>query len=297
MNITPITVTSKSIMSSPGFRSKRVSFYNQPGNYQWQKTLDSSGKELPALITIEVCGGGGGGSSGVAILSNTFSKVGASGASGGGASISYHKQFLSYELNQTINITVGAGGAGGIAPTKSGYESIVNGADGQNGEETIVGPINVKNDKLVSKPGPGAYYFIGEDYVSSNGGNEFAGFCGRFVSNEARPTGLPTNEMTWGGAAGSNFELAVDGSYVYKEAGTTNFENENGGSSVALPSGRYLGKAGSDALNYGSGGSGGGITIAASADSEGFTAGNGGNGKHGFVKITTHISADTVFVK
>lgn len=292
MTVIPNQIVTNNYMASPGYQSKRVSFFNSQGSYQWSKPKDGNNIQLPATIIIELCSGGGGASSGIMIISDSLDKTGSLGASGGGSSLPFVKSYNIHELNDTIMINVGAGGAGGLPKSKQGNTGIVAGNDGSDGGITTVGPINVKNDILFSKNGLKSKYVTIDGNLVSVAGDDNSGYCAKFVSNDARADSLGTHHDTFSGAAGSNFELKEDGSYQYKEAGHSKNGKETGGASTQLSSGKVLGKNGQNASSYGSGGNGGGITLIANSDTDAIFSSKGGDGKSGYVKITTIFGVD-----
>lgn len=292
MTITPLSIITKNYINSPGYQSRRISFYNVAGVYHWNKPKDPDNVNLPATIIIELCSGGGGAASGAIIISDSLDKTGSVGSSGGGSAMPFAKTYNGYELNDSFVITVGAGGRGGLPKTKQGNSGVVIGNNGEDGGKTTVGPINVKNDILFSKEGKKSKYQTIDNLVVSVSGDDLSGYCAKFVSNEARPDGLCTHHNTYSGAAGSNFELTPNGDYQYKEAGVLENGSEYGGKSVLLGSGKFLGQNGQNSTMYGSGGNGGGITLLTTSDSDAIFSSKGGDGKGGYVKVTTIFGID-----
>lgn len=266
--------------------SPRVTYYRQPGTYTWTKPkdLNQNHEPLPSFIVIEACSGGAGGASGS--LTYTTDPIGqnAIGGSGGGHSMIVIKTYEYNEINDSIDITVGAGGDGGNATqgSVSNVSSlIIPCAVGHDGGQTIVGPINEINESIKPIPGKaGKYYGPYPGHMVTRGDY---GAAPSFVGDNEYKDGYTENAFGYGGAAGACI------SYNEATKSLTKYDNGvspgGGTGGDSLHSGSdYNGQNASDGQVYGSGGGGGGATFLTTAESG--IAGNGGRGADGYVKIT-----------
>ncbi|MEG7606472.1 phage tail protein, partial [Citrobacter braakii] len=169
-------------------------------------------------VTASAGGGGGGGSGGSTNLTGT----GAGGQGGGSGEFVVRKKFT-VTPGSTINVTIGAGGAGGIAGTPS-----INGGNGAAGGGTVVGSL------LTLNGGGGGH-----------GGDSFMGSA--LPGGGAGGTGYPAGQD---GQDGANTIL---GNGCGGNGGNSFFGGGAGGSRAGS-----AGVDGKDAYGYGSGGSGAG---------------------------------------
>jgi hypothetical protein len=210
------------------------------------QTFTSSGIYTPmagmTYAIIEGVGGGGGGGAAYAESSSVF-RVGGGGGAGGYS----RKLVTAAAVGASKTVTIGAGGLGGTASTTPG--------DGGAGGDTSVGVL------CVAKGGQGGFASPGAGAPAGGvGGSGAAG----------------TGDVTGSGASGG-------GGYNGTSAGVP--ANGHGGSSyfgggATLTTLSYDSTSGTDATNYGSGGSG--------ATAYNVTGRPGGNGSAGFVIITEY---------
>ncbi|MEH5056520.1 phage tail protein [Citrobacter braakii] len=194
-------------------------------------------------VTASAGGGGGGGSGGSTNLTGT----GAGGQGGGSGEFVVRKKFT-VTPGSTINVTIGAGGAGGIAGTPS-----INGGNGAAGGGTVVGSL------LTLNGGGGGH-----------GGDSFMGSV--LPGGGAGGTGYPAGQD---GQDGAN---TIPGNGCGGNGGNSFFGGGAGGSRAGS-----AGVDGKDAYGYGSGGSGAGGGYGGSGG--GSNGGVGGKGSSGIVII------------
>ena len=194
-------------------------------------------------VTASAGGGGGGGSGGSTNLTGT----GAGGQGGGAGEFVVRKKFT-VTPGSTINVTIGAGGTGGISGTPS-----INGGNGAAGGGTVVGSL------LTLNGGGGGH-----------GGDSFMGSA--LPGGGAGGTGYPAGQD---GQDGANTIL---GNGCGGNGGNSFFGGGAGGSRAGS-----AGVDGKDAYGYGSGGSGAGGGYGGSGG--GSNGGVGGKGSSGIVII------------
>jgi len=253
-------------------------------------------------VLVEVWGAGGGGASGNRGATGS-SRYG--GAGGGGGAYTY-KIFRASDLGATETITIGAGGAGGIARTTDG-----NSNDGTDGGNTTFGT------KLTGYGGgAGRFVVSGSNYFGGGGGGALsAAVVYNNLSYGGSPliaTGTdPSNgssiitAQVFGGGNGANVNSVLyAGRSVYGGAGggkgslsTTGLRQSGAGSIYGGCGGGgggdingsilYIaGAGGSQTTDFGGGGAGGASDGAAGTAGAVFQGGGGGNGG-----ITTNSGA------
>ena len=274
--------------------TNKIDLFNTPGSYTWSKYKDANGVDLPAAIIIEVCGGAGGGSSGFLLANLDLTPFQVIGGGGGGAAGVIMKTYDTSELDNTINIVVGDGGLGGIAPSYTGeildpnailppgWFNILPGVDGVNGQNSTVGPVLNGQEILTATKGYGGLY-VGQypDHMSSGGKD---GGKSSVYSSQIDNNGESINSFTYGGGAGSGFYQDPKTGVVSVVPSGTSIGGGQGGDLIPL-NGGFTGADGLNATQLGCGGGGGSGAIIHNSDSG--KAGNGGNGAPGYVKITT----------
>jgi hypothetical protein len=228
-------------------------------------------------------GGGGGGGSG---LSN-----GGAGGGGGGGEVINGSYFLN--VIETMNITIGNGGNGGLTNTALSPTN-TSGGNGQN--TTILHPLFT----IISNAGLGGVKAPGNGGNGGNGG--LSGSNGNGGSGSTSPSTLPTIGINGGGGGGGGY-LALNGANgsTTTATGFLNIQNYGAGGGGGAGDGSVTGgaggniyagnggigvlKNGSSAIaNYGGGGGGGtaGNGIVG-------TSGNGGNGSSGLVILAFNV--------
>jgi hypothetical protein len=230
-------------------------------------------------------GGGGGGGSGIS--NSGGGPLGAGGGGGGGEVING-----SYFLNviETMNITIGNGGNGGLTDTSLNPVNY----SGQNGQNTT---ILYPSFTIVSNAGLGGVKGTG------NGGNGgLSGSNGNGGLGSVPPSTLPTIGINGGGGGGGGY-FALNGANgsMTTANGFLNIQNYGAGGGGGAGYGAVTGGAGgniyagnggigvlanglSAIANYGGGGGGGtgGNGIVG-------TSGNGGNGGSGVVILAFNV--------
>lgn len=205
----------------------------------------------PGVTTLYVsgCAAGGGGGSGGSNNGGQSSLVGGGGGGGGGAGQSIIKQPYTVTPGQSISITIGAAGTGGVGPVTSGA-----GSAGTSGGNTVVG-------SLITLSG-GAAGTGGGAVLSNTIGGGGAGGAG----GSGYPVGGNGSDGNYMGQGGLGASCPFGGGGANGRAAITT-SNTNGG---AVASG------------YGSGGGGGGAGYGSSSAMYG---GSGGAGAPGFILI------------
>src|SRR4051794_26149465 len=102
-----------------------IQSYTAAGTYTWTKPANAK------YVAVFLCGSGSGGGSGRRDAA-TFARVGGGGGAGGSMSFGFIR---ASDLPATVNVTVGAGGAGGAAVTVNA----TSGANGSVGGDTYFG--------------------------------------------------------------------------------------------------------------------------------------------------------------
>jgi hypothetical protein len=209
--------------------------YNTPGVYTW-----NTGNMIFDTVTIRAWGGGGGGG---------VSDSNGDGAGGGGGGAFAERTFATLGPNQTITLTVGAGGLAGISA-----ENFAGGTGG-------VSMVQTGNNVVVAGGGQG-----GGQAGRSSGGNG------------GTPTGHDAGRGFSGGN-GSNADKKKGGAGASSAGTHANGNNGNGGNQTPAPAGGGFGGAGGTNQESGKlggfpgGGAGGGGTSSA-------------NGGHGQITIS-----------
>ena len=231
-------------------------------------------------------GGGGGGGSG---LSN-----GSSGGGGGGGEVKKGSYYLN--VIDTMNITIGNGGNGGLTNTASSPTN-TSGGNGQN--TTILYP----SFTIISNAGLG-----GVKSSSPNGGNGgLSGSNGNGGLGSIAQSTLPTIGINGGGGGGGGY-YALNGANgsMTTANGFLNIQNYGAGGGGGAGDGAVTGGAGgniyagngaecinpvnssingsSAVANYGGGGGGG-----KAGNGVVGTSGNGGNGSSGLVILAFNV--------
>lgn len=261
------------------------------------------------VVRMMAIGGGAGGGSGRRGAAGT-DRLGGHGGGGGGVTV---KEYLAEDLPETINVVVGAGGAGGAAVTVddtngaqgfaggnsmvSGYAFASGGKQGKGGEAFDTDP-NTGNQttsfielpmpvKQVRTPATG-----GTSYATSQAGGGGhgpslpggGGGGGSIGSDDMiRPSGLGgrgdyDGRFIAGGApANADGQVGNPGNAVPSGGVSTGGSGGGGGGASVLGAAGVGGAGGV----YGGGGGGGGASV------NGQDSGAGGSGAPGFVRITT----------
>lgn len=261
--------------------------YNEySGNGTWNKPSGVG------VVYVELIGGGGGGGAGVrAATTGTARKYGGGGGAGG----VFVSQFFDATLiSGTVNVTVGAGGSGGIQTTVDN----TSGASGTNGGESLFGDYLTSS---ISSGGPGGP--IAVVALAASGGvkglNLVTYAVGGGISQTAGLNGASTLYGGAGGGGGGGFisgatasgNLILGGSGGFNRYLSTTLTNAASNTSAAADEGggggggdhitMSSGFAGGNGAFPGGGGGGGGGSIT------GFIAGAGGDGAGGVVRIWT----------
>jgi hypothetical protein len=284
------------LASGAGAASADVQIFATTGSTTWTKPVGAKS------VNVQLFAGGGGGGSGRKDNTAATTKGGGGGGGGGG----YLNVTLDASaLGSTENITIGAGGASGIAQAAT----IGNGNAGGSGGNTSFNSLiciggGGGQGGTLSSGGPGGVAIL----YANNGGN------GSTNGNGSIGTpGSVTSVTQYGGAGGgggagiSNTSTAFSGG----SGGRSNILNLNGGSNgaVGVAGGAGISNANASAgiFAVGSGGGGGGSGIAVSggaggtggfpaggaggggATETGATSGAGGVGGAGMAIITTYF--------
>ena len=234
-------------------------------------------------------GGGGGGGGGKSVANLT---PGGSGGGGGGGEVFKGSYYLN--IIDTMNITIGNGGNGGLADTT--LDPVTSGQNGQN--TTITYP----SFTIVSNAGLGGLKGTGNGGNGGNGGSNGTGGLG-----SVSPSTPATIGINGGGGGGGSFEeLSGANGSTTNATGFLNIQNYgagggggdgNGGVTGGAGGNIYAGNGGqcinpsnpsingsSAVANYGGGGGGG-----KEGNGDAGSSGNGGNGSSGLVILAFNV--------
>jgi hypothetical protein len=259
--------------------------------------------ENVAYITIICVGGGGGGDAGIG--------TGAGGGSGGGGGLAYENNIL-VTPGETLIITVGAGGSGGVrngaVPATSGGASSVLRDNG-----TILCSAGGGGAGTSTQGGAGGVIVVGDGGGAGGNGTRSTssgsggGGSGGYSGNGGQGSTTATGNSGAGGAGGSGGVVSgvagsggggvsVYGLGLNGNAGTGGGAGQGGSGGGSGGNGLGTNNAGNGGL-YGGGG--------ASPSDTGTTAAIGGNGGQGIVRIiwsdgrmfpNTNVATDSIAI-
>jgi len=231
-------------------------------------------------------GGGGGGGSGISGLTSTNTYNGSSGGSGGNAGAIVFRIAYSVSGGQVVGITVGGGGAGGLAAVPLATPSGRNGNDGTNGTDSSVTIASV--EILRVQGGEGGPF-----------GNRT-----QYQNPALLPTGINYFNALWSGGTvgGRNAEASIYSTYKGEKSTYAFGRNDDNGGAKSTNYGSYEERAGtaggggghSVRANGGQGAQGSQSSTASGAVGTAGTLGSGGGGAGGAYRSfdSSHQGAD-----
>jgi hypothetical protein len=251
---TPYTVAS---VSGSSFNITQASASWTSGGTVTQSSFTWSKPAGSTTVTATCVGAGGGGQAGSLQASGTIS-VGGSGGGGGG----FSRNVVPASSLGSLIVTVGIGGAGGLANTTNSSTGPIGSAG--LGSSTMAGVCN-------AQPGSGGAQLSGG---ASGLGDSVTGGAGVAALNTGLVASNPSDPaQTGSGGAGGGITAATAAANGSKGSHGGGDVNAAGIAGVASTSAGGAGGTGTTAYNGGGGGGGGG----ANASGNGYNGGAGGN--------------------